>query len=107
MQVLGVRGDTIRPIGGEEYFRRPPAQSLATVSVDTTATTLWMFGRTLYGGHPGGFDASFDAFELESVADESMRGRFHRSWGIAIPVGVSGDSAEAPAGYFCGQRVVR
>lgn len=105
-RVIGIRPDSLRPLRGR-HFTAPPSQPVGgDVTAAPGGTGVWMFGRTLFAGHPGGTDAVYDAFELEEVDSLRLRGRFSRSWGIAVPLGVSGDSARAPAGYFCARRPV-
>ena len=101
---IGIRPDTLRPLRGRHYTAPPAQPVLGAVTGAPGGTGVWMFGRTLYAGHPGGTDATYDAFELEQIDSLRFRGRFFRSWGIRVPLGVSGDSAREPAGYFCARR---
>ena len=101
IRTIGIRPDSLRPLGGR-HFAAPPTRGDAPPSPGSIG--VWMFGRTLYAGHPGGKDAMYDAFQLAQVDSLSLRGWFFRSWGITVPLGVSGDSAREPAGYFCARR---
>lgn len=103
IKVIGIRPDSLRPVGGR-YFAAPPALTTAGTTSAEVGAPMWMFGRTLYKDHPGGSDAQYDAFELLSVDSLELRGRFFRSWGIVVPTGVSGDSVKEPAGFFCARR---
>lgn len=106
-RTIGIRPDSLRPLGGRLFRSSPSPYSLGSAVIDSSGTGMWMFGRTLYAGHPGGTDAVYDAFELTSVDSVQFRGRFFRSWGIGVPLEVSGDSATPPAGYFCASRPAR
>src|SRR5690606_11454881 len=89
-KTVGIRGDSLRALSGR-YFSSPPALHQSDkVGPQNGSSKVWMFGRTLYSDHPGGFDATYDAFELATVDSLQLRGRFFRSWGIGVPLGVSG-----------------
>ena len=103
-RTTGIRPDTLRPVGGRHFVSRTSQVPFGIASAPE-GTGVWMFGRTLFAGHPGGTDAIYDAFELSVVDSLRLSGRFFRSWGLMVPLGVSGDSVEAPVGYFCGRRL--
>jgi hypothetical protein len=103
-RVLGVEQDTLRDIGGRVLRALDDRSAIGDTSAASLGRSISLYGRTLYIGQPGILDAAYDALRIERMDTLQMSGSFHRSWGIAVPLNVSGDSAQPPAGYFCARK---
>lgn len=104
LRVVGLERDTLRAIGGTAEFGGFGGFRGERYWPSDPSPPVVLYGSTLYFGSPGGTDAMYDALRIDRWDATGFAGWFHRSWGIGVPLGVTGEDLLPPTGYFCARK---